>query len=247
LNYYEGDMHVPNPNKFRAGNETMQIAIKFKIGGNLRFLSHAETLSLFQHAFVRAGIPVRYSQGFNPRPKLSLPLPRPVGVASDDELLCFRLTVDSDEQQALNQESRIKSQLSARLPEGCDVISVKVIENNNSIQPRSVTYLLVLREEYLNKELEAITKKIRDLLASDSLIIRRKSPLRSRYGPESVKNIDVRNFLKSINLDGNSIIVECEISHTGSIRVDEIIKLLELDAWKLAEPIRRTNVQWQEA
>jgi radical SAM-linked protein len=151
LNYYEGDMHVPNPNKFRVGNETMQIAIKFKIGGNLRFLSHAETLSLFQHAFVRAGIPVRYSQGFNPRPKLSLPLPRPVGVASDDELLCFRLTVDSDEQQALNQESRIKSQLSARLPEGCDVISVKVIENNNSIQPRSVTYLMVLREEYLNK------------------------------------------------------------------------------------------------
>ena len=61
--------------------------VKFRIWGNLRFLSHAETMSVFQRACVRAGIPVRHSEGFNPRPRMSLPLPRSVGVESDDELL----------------------------------------------------------------------------------------------------------------------------------------------------------------
>ena len=80
-----GDMHIV------ASNETILLVMKFRIGRSLRFLSHAETLSLFQRACVRAGIDLCYSQGFNPRPKLSLPLPRPVGVESDDELLAVRV------------------------------------------------------------------------------------------------------------------------------------------------------------
>ena len=53
-------------------------------------------------------------------------------------------------------------------------------------------------------------------------------------------------FLKSIKLDNRNIAVECKISSAGSIRVDEILKLLELDVEKLEAPVRRTNVQWQK-
>ena len=60
------------------------------------------------------------------------------------------------------------------------------------------------------------------------------------------KNIDVRPFLKSIELDDAVITVECKISLTGSIRLDEILELLELDYGMLSAPIRRTRVQWQE-
>ncbi len=66
-------------------------AIRFRIGGALRFLSHAETARLWQRACTRAALPVRYSQGFNPHPRMSLPLPRPVGVAADEELLVVKL------------------------------------------------------------------------------------------------------------------------------------------------------------
>ncbi|MBW7991664.1 MAG: DUF2344 domain-containing protein, partial [Planctomycetes bacterium] len=71
---FEGDKCIA------VSNETIMLVIKFRIGGPLRFISHAQTLSVFQRACVRAGIEIRYSQGFNPRPRLSLPLPRPVGV-----------------------------------------------------------------------------------------------------------------------------------------------------------------------
>jgi len=51
--------------------------------------------------------------------------------------------------------------------------------------------------------------------------------------------------LKSIRISEGAVIVECKVSSAGSIRVDEILKLLELDAEKLAGPIRRTAVEWQ--
>jgi hypothetical protein len=57
--------------------------------------------------------------------------------------------------------------------------------------------------------------------------------------------VDARDFLKSIKMDDRGIIVECSISTAGSIRVEEILSLLELDESKLALPIRRIDVQWQ--
>ena len=228
-----------------ATNETMLLVIKFKLRGALRFLSHAEMLRVFQRACVRAGISVHYSQGFNPRPKISLPLPRPVGVESDDELLCLRVSADPDELGVTNHESRINAELSAQLPEGCELISVNTAQTGRSFQPCSATYVFAVLSEYLN---EGLTAKIESLLASDSLIVQRqieKKNSRFKTQNSKLKNVDVRKFLKSIILDDRVIIVECNISSAGSIRIEEILKLLELDEGKLASPIKRTNVQWQ--
>jgi len=216
----------------------MLLVITFKIWGILKFLSHAEMLRVFQRACVRAGIDVIYSQGFNPRPKISLPLPRPVGVESDNELLCIRTALDPDLLQTSNNESRIKTELSAQLPEGCELISVNTAQKSTSFQPRSATYVITVLPEHLN---EGLSTRINRLQASESLNIRRQIKKKSGF-----KNIDIRKFLKSIKLDNRSIIVECIISPAGSIRIEEILSLLELDESKLASPIRRTNVQWQD-
>lgn len=228
-----------------ATNETMLLVIKFKLREALRFLSHAEMLRVFQRACVRAGISVHYSQGFNPRPKMSLPLPRPVGVESDEELLCLRVAVDPDELRVANQESRIKAELSAQLPEGCELISINTAQADRSFQPRSATYIFTVLPEYINEGLRA---RIDRLLASESLNVQRQIEKKnSKFKTQNLKlkNVDVRNFLKSIKLDDRSIIVECNISSAGSIRIEEILRLLELDEEKLASPVRRTNVQWQ--
>ena len=196
-------------------------------------------LRVFQRACVRAGIRICHSEGFNPRPKLSLPLPRPVGVESDDELLCLR--VDRDLTPALRKadERRIKEELAAQLPDGCQLLSVSIAGAGKSFQPCSATYVLPVRQEYLNETLQATVER---LLRSESLGVRRRTDAKG----SRVKNVDVRSFLKSIELDNRGIIVECRISPAGSIRVDEILGLLELDENKLAAPIRRTNVQWQD-
>lgn len=187
-------------------------------------------LRLFQRACVRAGIRVCHSEGFNPRPKLSLPLPRPVGVEAHDELLCLRVLGEVD-------EARIKAELATQLPEGCELVSVNIGTAGTSFQPRSATYVLPACKEYLG---ETMKKTAERLLGSESLLVRRRTDARG----SRVKNVDVRDFLKSIKLTNQGIIVECRISPAGSIRVDEILGLLELDEGKLTGPIRRTNVQW---
>lgn len=220
-------------------NGTMLLVIRFRIGGSLRFLSHAETVKVFQRACFRAGIEIQHSQGFNPRPKLSLPLPRSVGVESDDDLLCLRVNRDPNVPRAADYESRIKARLSGQLPEGCELLSVTVAEKSTSFQQSGAAYVLTVQPEYLNEKLKATIKR---LLASENLNLQRRINAKG-----NIRNVDVRGFLKSIELNGRSITVECNIGSTGSIRVEEILKLLELDVEKLAAPIRRKNVQWSEA
>lgn len=219
-------------------NETILLAVKFKIGGSLRFLSHAEMLRVFQRACARANLRVCYSEGFNPRPKLSLPLPRPVGVEADDELLCLR--VEHDPAPAFSEADalRINADLAAQLPEGCELLSVKIAGVGTSFQARSATYILPVSSKDLDERLQTTVER---LLASEGLPIRRRMDAKGLR----VKNVDVRGFLTSIKLDNRDIMVECRISPAGSMRVDEILGLLELDEGKLSGPVRRTNVQWR--
>jgi hypothetical protein len=253
------------------------LVIKFRIRGSLRFLSHAEMLKVFQRACVRAGIEIQHSQGFNPRPKLSLPLPRTVGIETDDDLLCLRVHVHdassvpspakttssemehiSELENTHNKQScyraertdaicnTIMASLSEQLPAGCELISVSLAKPKTSFQPCLATYVLPIRQEYVDDKLKASVER---LLASDNLNLQRQIEARNsiRLGGRNLKfkNLDVRPFLKSIELDDKGIVVQCIITPAGSIRVDEILDLLELDAEKLAGPIRRTNVQWK--
>ena len=224
---------------------TRLVLIKFKVRGNLRFLSHAETVKVFQRACVRAGIETAYSQGFNPRPKLSLPLPRSVGVESDDDLLCLRVPCAPNELRETNHESRIKARLSGQLPEGCQLLTVDVAKAKASFEASGATYVLAVRQEYLNEKLKTTIKR---LLASENLNLQRrihKKNSKFKIQNSKFKNVDVRPFLKSIEFDDRDIVVECKISSAGSIRVEEILKLLELDVEKLTAPIRRTSIKWQ--
>jgi len=62
-----------------------RIRFRYACGKELRYLSHLDLLRLFQRAMRRARLPLAYTLGFNPRPKLSLAAPLPVGVTASKE------------------------------------------------------------------------------------------------------------------------------------------------------------------
>jgi len=221
--------------------------VRFGIGGLLRFLSHAETLRLFERACARAGVPVKYTQGFNPHPKLSLPLPRPVGVASDDELLVLRLykaegfpLEGGQEAARLRWQDRARDRLAAALPADIVVSSVTLEDSKASFGPESVQYVLALRQIGASETALGLKAKAADLLASERLVLDRKSPKRG-----GSRCVDVRPFLKSIRFEEARAVVECGVSNAGSIRVGEIMGLLNVEATDLAAPIRRRNTIWK--
>lgn len=224
--------------------EIVPVLIKFSVRGSLRFLSHAETLRVLQRACVRAGVEIRYTEGFNPHPKLSLGLPRTVGVESEDDLLQLKVHT---KRQPENQSAastlpldcdQLKKKLSEQLPQGCQLLTVSLSKNKAPLQPTSATYILPVRRKHINKKLKAAIKR---LLESESLSLQRWTDEKRTKS----KIVDVRGFLKSIRVSEGAVIVECRVSSAGSIRVNEILKLLELDVEKLAGPIRRTAVEWQ--
>lgn len=79
------------------------LRLLFEKTGNAVWISHLDLMRLFQRAFKRAGLPLTHTQGFNPRPSVSIALPLSVGVESRCELLDFTLDTDNVDMEKLPQ------------------------------------------------------------------------------------------------------------------------------------------------
>ena len=215
--------------------DVLAVHIKFNVAGTLRFLSHSETMRVFQRAFTRAEINIVHSRGFNPRPKISLPMPRPVGVEAEGELL----TIKIEGKKGCFDEKEFLSKLAGQLPEGIDLVSAKISEAKKTFQIGEAAYILTVRPGSLKPKLK---DRIEELLESESLVVSRQVDAKGRR-----RDVDVRGFLDKIEIRSQEIEVECKISPAGTIRVDEIMSLLELGQEDLAGPVRRMSVRWQAA
>jgi radical SAM-linked protein len=170
----------------------------------------------------------------NPRPRLSLPLPRPVSVESDDELLTIRVHT------GIGICDSVKNSLSQQLPVGCELLSVDIAGHAKPVQPISMTYVFPVRQEYLDSRL---ISAVEQLSRSESLNIRKET---SKDVLKDKKIVDIRPFLKSIEINKTDIIAVCVMTQAGSINPRQIMELLELDTVKLGGAIRRTDVRWQD-
>lgn len=73
-----------------------KLRLRFEKTGKAVYISHLDLMRVVQRVFVRAGVPLRYSEGYNPHALISICLPLPVGTASLCELMDFRVTEDID-------------------------------------------------------------------------------------------------------------------------------------------------------
>ena len=96
------------------------IRIKFSKEDKIRFVSHRDVARLFERALRKLRVPVAYSEGFSPRPKLSFGLALSVGHESDAEYLDVRL----DEPVDLEA---LTPQLTAALPAGINVTAAELL------------------------------------------------------------------------------------------------------------------------
>lgn len=97
-----------------------KIKIKYRKGEAVKFISHRDLMRAFHRALRRTGLPISYSQGFNPHVKISWGNALKVGVSSDAEFaeLNFEGWVKPREaQEKLNQE----------LPEGLEILEAFVV------------------------------------------------------------------------------------------------------------------------
>ena len=99
----------------------MRLRIRYAKRGRLRFTSHRDFSRAFERAVFRARVPMAYSSGFNPHPRISYAGAAPTGSASEAEFLEIALAEVVD-------PAAVHAQLAEALPDGLDVMEVKVSE-----------------------------------------------------------------------------------------------------------------------
>jgi radical SAM-linked protein len=93
------------------------LVVRYAKRGKMRFASHRDVARVFERGVRRAGLPIAYSAGFTPHPRISYAGGAPTGVASEAEYLSLALT-------SREAAAQVRARLNATLPDGIDVIDV---------------------------------------------------------------------------------------------------------------------------
>ena len=138
----------------------------FEKKGNAIWISHLDLMRVFQRSFKRAGLPLTHTQGFNPRPSVSIALPLSVGIESSCELLDFDLDGEPI------PEEEIKRRLNEKLVEGVRVLDVYT-------GGQKIKYLALLdcclTLQYDGGVPEGAAEKITALLSREEVTVTKKS------------------------------------------------------------------------
>lgn len=170
----------------------------FEKKGNAVWISHLDLMRLFQRAFNRAGLSLTHTQGFNPRPSVSIALPLSVGIESGCELLDFRLDADP----VSNEE--ILTRLNAALVEGVRVLSV--YDDGQKI--KNIAYLdCTLTLEYDRGVPQGAAAAITELFGRETVIVSKKS----KNGLTEQNIIPMIRSIQVIQTDEQTLTIQARI------------------------------------
>ena len=192
----------------RGGFALTKYRLKYCKEAGMRFVSHLDLLKIFSRAARRCGLPLSYSQGFNPHPELVFNAPLPLGVTSESEFVDISLDEDLSEQQCL-------SLLVSALPAGIRPLSVRRMADREATVMKYVCACKYSLEVELSGVVpQAYVQQISDLLRDDTPIVVMK---KSKSG---VKETDIRPMIRSffddLHIDGNTLAFSC-VTAAGNV------------------------------
>lgn len=137
--------------------------LKFSKLNMAKFISHLDLMRCFQRAIMRSGLPVEYSQGFNPHQRMTFALPLPVGVTGEGEF------ADISFEDGKVTDEEIKERLNKNLPPDIQVLSVgDLIFKAADIVCAEYTMKL-----YSDKKTDK--EKIKEFFAKDEVIVMKRN------------------------------------------------------------------------
>ena len=147
----------------------MRLRFRFSKVGKIRWTSHRDVARMWERAFRRVQLPLAYTQGFSPRPKVSFGLALSTGHESAAEYLDLEL----DPQRVEGLEvSELPARLSAALPDGIDVIAARVIDDRRDSLQHEVTSS-VFEITAAGATLTELRESAAQALAADAIVITR--------------------------------------------------------------------------
>ena len=210
-----------------AAERRFRVALEFAVEGDLRFLSHHDELRMLARALVRARWPVAYTQGYNPLPRLVLPLPRSLGIAAAAQLALVDLEGERPTEELFHS-------LHAALPAGYRLQRV-VPAAAGMPHARAVTYEVALDPE----DVGPVQARLPRLLDRTTWVVER-----SQRPGKPTQHIDIRPYIREVELEGRVLRLHLAIESQRTARPAEILTELGLTAETYNHRVRRVAVQW---
>jgi radical SAM-linked protein len=163
----------------------MRLRLTFAKLGALRYTGHLDLHNLLERAARRAGLPLAYSQGFHPQPKINIASALPLGFSSRAEVMDIWLTTDCE-------GSGLRTDLQAALPTGIQILTAEQVDDRAP----------ALQTQVVSAEYEATLSEdtaASDLSARLSAVMEAESLPRERRG----KPYDLRPLIEELALTPN--------------------------------------------
>lgn len=186
-----------------------RVRLRFAKQGDLRFLGHRDLMRAFERLCRRARLPLCFSEGFHPRPRMSFPLPLSLGMAGTDEIAEIELA----EAVAVND---LCERLADRAPPGLEIRSAeRLAEGAPKARIRHVRYEVPLPEHVL----PGLPERIERLLAAKAWPVSR---------PRRRGSIDLRPLVEELALASGRLTMRLRIDPAGSVSAREVAAELGL-------------------
>jgi radical SAM-linked protein len=198
-----------------------RLRVHYAKRGRLRFTSHRDFARAFERALRRADVPMAYSAGFSPHPKISYVGAAPTGVASEAEYLEIGLA-------RVCEPDAVRSALDAALPDGLDLVEVVAVGSAGSLAERMQASRWQVELPGVGAETAAAA--VAELMARDQLSV-------ERLTKDGRRSVDVRTALVHAELSAAAgageprAILELVVRQvTPAVRPDDVLAALRIVA-----------------
>ena len=196
----------------------MKILCKFTKLGYLKFISHLDLVDLFQRTLFQNKVDVKFSEGFNPHPRMSIAYPLPLGIESNSEYMEIYLNSKIDLKDFL-----IK--MNERLPQGIKIVEAKYDDDESiSNKVKSVVYAFKLLNTFYekNKDID-LAKELNKINDMDIVEIERK---RKKGKRRIFVKENAKDYLNRLELKDEAIYAYIKMSEQGSLKPALVFDIL---------------------
>lgn len=184
-----------------------KIRFRFEKAGDLRLLSHHDLMRCFERMFRRARVPVKFTQGFHPAPRVVFALSLPLGVVGRNEVVELELT------EPLAADD-LRARLNAQAPAGLTLTAAAVVPPKATAMPWRMVYRMPLPAD----RVAAARAAADGLLAADKVWADRLRPRPRR--------VNIRPYLRRLAADAGDLVMDLWVTPSGTARADELLRLL---------------------
>ena len=207
----------------QVNNTPITLRIKFQKTGNLQYISHLDLVRTVNKIIVRAGFPLRYTEGFNPKPKMVFAAPLSIGTESLTEFLDVRLTEEIDCEEAVRM-------FNANSTEELKAITA-YYPTSKLTDMKWLSYLIEIKT---NSATKTLAEQCEEVLLADKVEVEKKTK------NKDIVLTDIRGQIRSVNavLDGDVIRINAVLSADSSsfLNPEYIIKALRSSLGILSSP-----------